>query len=159
MRTWAARFTFSALLLPAAGSAAAEPWDAKAAVASMTERAWNRGELDVLDTHFADSVVFHYGGEPRVRTRDEMAASIRRWRSAFPDLRMEIHQQVAEGDLVASRMTLSGTQRGTWAGAPPSGRRVTMPLMMMFRFEKGRLVELWEVDDQLSLRRQLGLIP
>jgi uncharacterized protein (TIGR02246 family) len=129
------------------------------AVAAMVERGWNRGELDVFATTMADSVLFHYAGRPRTLTREEMGATVQRWREAFPDLRMEIHEMVAEGDLLAARMTLSGTHQGPWAGAAPTGRRGSMALMMLFRFEGGKLVELWESDDQLGLRRQLGLLP
>lgn len=130
----------------------------KASVIAMFEEGWNRGQIEVFSSTIADSVLFHYAGDPRVVSRDEMAAIVLRWRQAFPDLRMEIHELVAEEELVAARLTLSGTHEGPWAGAAPTGRQVRMALMMLFRFEDGRLVELWESDDQLGFRRQLGLV-
>lgn len=131
----------------------------KAAVDSIFHRGWNRGEVDVFSSTIADSVLFHYAGSPRRMGRDEMGAIVLRWREAFPDLRMEIDELIVEDDLAAARITLSGTHEGPWAGAAPTGRRVQMALMMMFRFEDGKLVELWESDDQLGFRRQLGILP
>jgi predicted ester cyclase len=131
----------------------------KAAVVAMVERGWNRGEVQVFASTIADSVRFHYAGRPRIVSREEMGAIVVRWREAFPDLRMEVHELVAESDLVAARLSLSGTHQGTWAGAAPTGRHVTMALMMLFRFENGKLVELWESDDQLGFRQQLGIVP
>lgn len=148
----------AALAASACGSEApAERVDGPQLVRTMTEAGWSRGDVSVFDERMADSVTFHYAGTPRRLSREDMKATILRWRAAFPDLRMEVDELIAEGDLVAGRFTLSGTHRGEWGGAAPTGERVSMALMMFFRFEDGRLVELWESDDQLGLRRQLGL--
>lgn len=133
--------------------------DVKALVEAIIERGWNQGELEVFSSTIADSVSFHYAGSTREMTRNEMSEIVRRWREAFPDLQMEIEEMVAERGLVASRLTLSGTHEGAWRGALPTGKRVTMALMMFFRFEDGKLLELWESDDQLGFQRQLGIIP
>lgn len=137
---------------------APEP-DGKALVTEMTEAAWNRGEVAVLTSTMSDTVVFHYGGTARALTREQMSATVLRWREAFPDLEMRVEELVQEGELVAARFTLTGTQEGPWLDQEPTGRTVSMPLMMFFRVEDRRVVELWEVDDQLGLRRQLGLLP
>jgi len=147
-------------LLVACGTDAlpAEP-DLKASVHAMIERGWNRGDVGVFSSTIADSVVFHYAGSPREVSREEMGAIVLRWREAFPDLRTDTDGLIAEGELVAARLTLSGTHKGPWGGAAPTGTRVRMASMMFFRFENGKLVELWESDDQLGFRRQLGIIP
>lgn len=133
--------------------------DPKAAVHSIVERGWNRGEVDTFSRTLADTVDFHYAGSVREMSRDQMSAIVLRWREAFPDLRMELEEMISEGDLVAARLTLSGTHEGPWAGAPATGKSVRMALMIFFRLEGGKVVELWEADDQLGFRRQLGLIP
>lgn len=129
------------------------------AVHSMFEEGWNRGIIASFDETVADSVLFHYAGSPRTLTRDEMSQFIIRWREAFPDLRMNLEELLIQDNLAATRLTLTGTHEGLWAGAEPTGEQVSMALMMFFRFEAGKVVELWEVDDQLGFRRQLGLIP
>src|ERR1700710_1835690 len=45
-------------------------------------------------------------------------------RPAFPDLRVEIHDQIAEGDKVVTRKTLRGTHRGDFFGIPATNRAV-----------------------------------
>ncbi len=62
---------------------------------------------------------------------------------------------IAEGDLVAIRLTLTGTHLGEWAGVAPSKRKVSVAEMMFFRFEDGHLVEMWEVFDDQGLLRQI----
>jgi predicted ester cyclase len=58
----------------------------------------------------------------------------------FPDVRVEIESMVAEGDIVAVRLTFSGTHA-------PTGERATWPAMVFARFSEGKAVESWEVTD------------
>ena len=57
----------------------------------------------------------------------------------FPDVRVELESMVAEGDVVAVRLTFSGTYA-------PTGERATWP-MVFARFSEGKAVESWEVTD------------
>ena len=81
------------------------------------------------------------------------------WRAAFPDLAITIEDLVAEGARVAARWTLRGTHRGAFLGLPPTGRRVTVAGMELYRLAGGRIAERWAVVDTLGLLRQLGLPP
>lgn len=128
-------------------------------VHSMFEDGWSRGDIASFDETIADSVLFHYAGSPRTLSRDQMSEFIVRWRESFPDLKIDLEELLIQDNLAAIRGTLSGTHEGPWAGAEPTGEKVSMALMMFFRFEDGKMLELWEVDDQLGFRRQLGLIP
>jgi steroid delta-isomerase-like uncharacterized protein len=127
------------------------------AVHSMFEDGWNRGDIASFDETIADSVLFHYADSPKTLSRGQMSEFIVRWREAFPDLRMDVEELLVEDNLAAARLTLTGTHEGPWADAEPTGEKVSMALMMFFRFEDGKMVELWEVDDQFGFRRQLGL--
>ncbi len=132
--------------------------DLKASVTLMIEQGWNQGKTEVFAPVAADPMRFHYAGVPRELSVDELCTIVGRWRAAFPDLRMEIDELVTEGDIVAALMTFTGTHMGPWAGAEPTGRQIRMAMTLFFRFEDGTLVEIWELDDQLGFRRQLGLI-
>jgi predicted ester cyclase len=73
---------------------------------------------------------------------------------------LKVAQLVAEGDIVAGRLTMSGTHEGPLMGTPPTGRSVRNNHHMHFvRFRDGKAVEHWGVRDDLGLMRQLGLIP
>ncbi|MGI9626827.1 MAG: ester cyclase [Longimicrobiales bacterium] len=121
--------------------------------------AWNTGDISGLDpSASADSILFHYRGTSSHTTLEDLGGLISYWHSAFPDLRMELLDLVGNGDLVAARVRYSGTHLGEWFGIAPTGRTVSVDEMMFFRFDDGLLVEAWEVDDQLSMRIQLGVI-
>jgi steroid delta-isomerase-like uncharacterized protein len=78
---------------------------------------------------------------------------------AFPDLRATIHDQIAEGDRVATRKTLRGTHRGEFLGISPTGRAVTFDVIDFVRIEKGRIAEQWNVVDLMGLLQQIGAAP
>lgn len=77
-------------------------------------------------------------------------------RKGFPDLACAIDELVAEGPTVAERFTFTGTHQGEFHGVAPTGKRVTMHGMAMFRVTDGRIAARWGVEDQLGLLRQLG---
>lgn len=82
-----------------------------------------------------------------------------RLRRTFPDLAHDVHGVVAEGDLVALHTTMSGRQDGPFVpyGLEPTGRRIEITTMHVFRVEDGRIAEHWAVRDDLAMLRQLGL--
>jgi steroid delta-isomerase-like uncharacterized protein len=79
-------------------------------------------------------------------------------RRAFPDLAVTVLDQVAEGDMVATRWRARGTHRGPFAGVPATGRPVTITAIHLHRVAGGRLAEHWEAIDLLPLLRQLGAL-
>ena len=76
--------------------------------------------------------------------------------AAFPDIKASIHNQVAEGDLVATHKTLYGTHKGEFRGMQPTGKKIALDLMDIFRIVEGKIVEHWAVIDFMNLMRQLG---
>ena len=76
-------------------------------------------------------------------------------RPAFPDLTVEIHAQVAEGDLVTTRKTIRGTHRGEIFGIPATQRAVTIDVIDIVRVKDGRYAEHWGVNTLASVVAQL----
>src|SRR3984893_15416554 len=60
---------------------------------------------------------------------------------AFPDMRVELQDVIAEGDLVAYRAVVTGTHKGEFAGMKPTERRITVTEINISRFREGRMVE------------------
>ena len=79
-------------------------------------------------------------------------------RAAFPDLRTTIEHQVAEGDTVATRATLSGTHLGAFMGVAPTGKHLTWGILLMDQIVDGRIVLHHANADWLSVLIQLGVI-
>ncbi len=78
---------------------------------------------------------------------------------AFPDMRVTIEDSIAEGDHVAIRGVLTGTQRGELAGIPATGKPVTVPVQQAFRLKDGKIAEAWLALDRPGILHQLGAIP
>jgi predicted ester cyclase len=76
--------------------------------------------------------------------------------AAFPDLKFEIDDIFAEGDRVVVRYTMVGTNQGSYMGAAPTGKKVSLNGICIYKIAGGRLVESWQVFDRLSLMQQLG---
>jgi predicted ester cyclase len=67
-------------------------------------------------------------------------------RPAFPDLQVEIHDQIAEGDKVTTRKTIHGTHRGELLGIPATHKRISIDVIDIVRLENGRYVEHWGIN-------------
>ncbi len=83
----------------------------------------------------------------------------RGYKTAFPAMRAQIQAQVAEDNLVTNRVTVTGKHTGDLFGMPPTGKDIKVDIIQVQRVEGGKVVEEWEVWDQLEMMRQLGVIP
>ena len=92
-------------------------------------------------------------------THEAGLAEARGWRTAFPDLSVDVDMVVAERDLVAVRWTARGTNTAAGNGIPATGKRVETSGTTIFRFEDGAIAEEWTAGNSLGLMRQLGLLP
>jgi steroid delta-isomerase-like uncharacterized protein len=79
--------------------------------------------------------------------------------AAFPDIRVDIHDILADRDLVAVRATWSGTHRGEYFGHPPTHRGFVLRGMVLWRVTGGLIRERWGCLDRLGLLQQLELAP
>jgi predicted ester cyclase len=66
-------------------------------------------------------------------------------RPAMPDIKVIIHDQIAEGDMVTTRKTISGTQTGPLLGAPATGRSISIEVIDMVRVKDGKYFEHWGI--------------
>ena len=76
---------------------------------------------------------------------------------AFPDLTHRIDEFIAEGDMVSTRETLSGTHKGEFQGIPPTGKKFEFSAICIWRFYDGKLAEYWSDGDILGLMQKLGM--
>jgi predicted ester cyclase len=76
----------------------------------------------------------------------------------LPDLHVTVEDLIAEGDMVVSRNSVTGTHQGEYMGLPPTGKSVTYNEIFIVRFAKNRIAETWGVVDVFSQMKQLGLL-
>jgi predicted ester cyclase len=67
-------------------------------------------------------------------------------RPSMPDIKVTIHEQIAEGDLVTTRKTISGTQTGTLMGIPPTGKKVSIDVIDIVKIKKSKYIEHWGIN-------------
>jgi steroid delta-isomerase-like uncharacterized protein len=131
------------------------------AVARKAYDAFNSGDLDSLDDIVSSDAVDHdpqnpFGGTPGPEGAKQ---AISMYRTAFPDLRITVEAQIAEGDLVATRWTSTGTHEGDMPGLPASHNKVTVTGIGIDRIQNGKVVEGWNNWDTLGMMQQLGAVP
>jgi steroid delta-isomerase-like uncharacterized protein len=129
----------------------------------LAKRAWdemfNQRNFAVIDELFASDYVYHGPQGQELKGAEGLKKFISHFLEAFPDLHLEINDLVAEGDKVASRVTMKGTHKGELHGIAPTGKEVTTKIILITRFADGKVAEDWESRDDLGLLQQLGVIP
>jgi predicted ester cyclase len=130
----------------------------KSLVRRFNKEAFDDGDLSATERYLAPDFLNHVSGK---RGIEDMQRIIRYVRAAFPDGRLEIDQEIAEGDLVALVVTSSGTHTGEvlhMPGGPiaPTGRHVSWQSVRIYRIADGKIVEHWAVRDDLKLLQQIG---
>jgi steroid delta-isomerase-like uncharacterized protein len=79
--------------------------------------------------------------------------------AGFPDARVHVEDLVAEDDRVACRFVSTGTHHGEFMGVPPTGRRVEVTGITVFRLTGGQCVERWSEMNLVGLLQQIGAFP
>ena len=126
----------------------------------MLEEIFTEGNLDLADDLIAPDFVDHDSAMPEeVHGIEGFKDFVRMFRSAFPDLHVEVQDQVAEGDKVATRWTASGTHEGELAGIPATGNWVEITGMEISRISGGKIAEIWDNYDVMGMMQQIGAIP
>jgi steroid delta-isomerase-like uncharacterized protein len=130
--------------------------DNKAAVRRFYQEVINGRDLDALDELLVPNGVDHTFGSQSTEQAKQFFAMLHQ---AFPDLHAEVHDVIAEGDLVAVWSTYTSTHQGEFLGIPATGKRTTTNGVDFFRMQDGRQTEHWGGPDTLSFLMQLGVMP
>ena len=132
----------------------------KAAARRIAEEFFGGGKFEIADELVDKNFVGHDVASPEpIRGAEGLKQQAKGYRDAFPDLQLMIEEQIAEGDMVATRWTASGTHKGDLFGISPTGKQTTVGGMTIDRFMGGKVVESWDNWDALGLMQQLGAIP
>jgi len=120
---------------------------------------WNERKLAVADVVIArDATNYDTGLVPMPFGPEEMKGTVRMVTAAFPDNRHEVEEVIADGDKVVLRCTLTGTHMGPFMGIPPTGRRIEVNEIHIYRLADGKAVEHRAGRDDLGAMRQFGVV-
>jgi predicted ester cyclase len=136
----------------------------KRVVARFVEVCQNQHDLAAADAMFHPEFVNHYMPEGRplpatTRPAEGFQRYYAQFLAAFPDATMRIEEQIAERDLVVTRKTFRGTHLGEAWGLAPTGNRVQVEFIDIFRLRDGQLAEHWHHFDWGELRAQMRAAP
>jgi steroid delta-isomerase-like uncharacterized protein len=119
----------------------------------------NQGNLAIIDELVAPEYVEHVAGGQEIVGPAGLKQFIAQFATAFPDLQLTVEEMIGEQDKVVTRFTMRGTHRGELMGIAPTGKQVSVPVVLISHIANGQFVEDWEIIDQLGLLQQLGAIP
>jgi steroid delta-isomerase-like uncharacterized protein len=121
--------------------------------------------LDRQDTERMDQLVsstnysLHFSGMPPMDWNANKKEFLAPLTKAFPDLRRNIVDMVAEGDKVAVSINVTGTYKGEFQGIPATGKQASFTAMDILTIIDGKVTEEWATADMLGLMQQIGAIP
>jgi steroid delta-isomerase-like uncharacterized protein len=128
-------------------------------VRKIFNQAFNQGDLDIVDELVAADVATHMSSWGLPASRLGLKQMIANLRSAFPDLRCTIEDEIGEGNKIAAHWTMRGTHKGAYFGNLATGRQVEVQGFIFARTTHGQIVENWILIDQMGLLQQLGIVP
>ena len=118
----------------------------KALVKSFVEEVFNKHDLSSIEKYLTEQ-----GSEGFKQFLSEFF-------TGFPDIHANIEHVVAENDLVVVFLNFTGTHKGEYQERPSTNKQVTTRFADLYRIENEKIVEHWDVVDQLNLLQQTGAI-
>lgn len=95
-----------------------------------------------------------------MHNKEGMKGIRRRFREiAYPDAVLTTEEMYAAGDRVVHRFTFRGTHTGMLWNIAPTGKRIEIPHVSLYRFENGQIAETWAWWDSLGMMQQIGILP
>jgi len=113
----------------------------------------NGRKMDVADEILSSQYVDHNSAAPGLENFKTYFAIIT---SVFPDIKVTAEDMLVDGDKVAVRLTIHGTQQGSFRGFPPTGRQATWTGMDIVHISNDRITERWSERDFLGMLQQVG---
>jgi steroid delta-isomerase-like uncharacterized protein len=125
------------------------------------EEVFNQGKLNVVDELVASNATYHDANVPggKFTGPEGVKQFVQIYRTAFPDLKITIEDQVAEGDKVVTRWSATGTHKGDLMSIPATNKPATVTGTDIERYQNGKVVESWASYDMFGMLQQLGVVP
>ena len=130
----------------------------KALVRRFIDDIFVGGRTEAVDELLTDDFVGHTWPSTGDGKRD-LRQAMERVSKGLTDPRFTIEDMIAEGDLVAVRLTAGATQSGEFMGMPATGKRYEIGEIHIFQVKAGRISDHWHQFDQMAMMRQLGVGP
>lgn len=133
--------------------------DQKKSLVETLHAIWSDGDLDTIPNVYSPGFVAHMSKSwevPEIHGHEGVRKAILDLRSAFPDWHESVVDMVIEGDRVVTRYISTGTHEGPFVGLAPTGIRIEIDEISIYRISESTVAEQWCLADDLTLSRQLG---
>lgn len=147
---------FCAIALMSLNAMAETAEERKAVARRVFDEMFTQGKFEVANEVYAPDFVNH--GATRDYTLAEDQAAARGWKSAAPDLKMNVDKILADGEFVTVLWTGQGTNSGTGNGLPATGKRLSARGITIWRISGGKIREEWSAFDEAGILLRLGLL-
>jgi len=127
----------------------------KAIVRKFNKEFIEDGNLSVYDELVSPNFVDHSGHDAVPNPRAAYFFITQVFRPAFPDVKVIIHDQFAEGDTVVTRKSYQGTHKGAFLGMPGTGKAINLAVIDIIKLRDGKYVEHWGSADMFGLLQQI----
>jgi len=122
----------------------------KATMHRFIEEVYHKGNMDVFDEVFAENCIIHIN--EKTASLETAKRQTRMINGMYRDIKVTIDDIIAEGDLVAMRVTFKGIFRR-------NGNEMTLPSITFCRFKDEKVIEIWRAFDNAYIFKQLGIEP
>jgi steroid delta-isomerase-like uncharacterized protein len=119
----------------------------------------DKNDLTTFSEQLAPDLVLHYPGMPGPLNREALIQMMNLMFSGLTQRQHVFEDQIAEGDKVATRLTLHAVHTGEFQGMPATGKQIAVPQTAIHRIRNGKIVEVWVSSDDVGMMKQLGLMP
>ena len=143
-----------------AGASCQQKTDDKAeriAMADKYVKAWNEGNLPLLDEVLTPECVRHHVGiSEDIIGIEAIKEYVTYMRTGFPDLNVTLDELIIAEDHTIGRWIVTGTNTGPMGDSPPTGKKVKYFGVEVARIVDGKMIETWIYYNQAALFIQLG---
>ena len=143
------------LLLFTGNLVSAQSLDHQTVIKKLFLEGWNKKDLSNVRGHMGDTVTFHLNNSHFKTNVTELEQLIHYWHNAFKNFKFEIIDIVGKDDIVAINLKYTGTHVAEFMGVEPKNKEISVSEMMFFRFDKGKMVEAWEIYDEKAMLNQM----
>jgi steroid delta-isomerase-like uncharacterized protein len=127
---------------------------------ALARRSWeivNQHNPDLIDEMYTPDFVWHEPDQD-IQGSEEAKQFVSTFLEAFPDLKVSVEDEIAEGDKVVTRWIIRGTHQGELMRIAPTDKQIELKGITIHRIEGDKIVEEWERYDNLGMMQQLGVV-
>jgi steroid delta-isomerase-like uncharacterized protein len=119
----------------------------------------DKNDLTTFSEQLAPDIAVNLPGMPGPLNREALIQMMNTMFSGLTQRQHVFEDQIAEDDKVVTRLTLHAVHTGEFQGMPATGKQIVVRQTTIHRIRDGKIVEVWVSSDDISMMKQLGLMP